>query len=246
MKLVVVFLATFLVASPAFAQDTGWIGISITEQPDRGVLVRSVEANSPAERAGLRASDVIVQFNKQDVVGVLQLQRLVNETPVGRSVDVTVRRDNRDQTLKVTSEKSPSPFSAFHVQQPDFTVFRDHLNDNFNQNVRIFSRNNNEVAPFLAITSASVSQAGIRAESMTAQLRDFFGVKAGEGVLISSVDANSAGSKAGLMAGDVVTAIDGRIITSPQDFNRELRSRQAAFTLKVVRNKQDREIRVEQ
>src|SRR5688572_30112262 len=127
MKLVVVFLAAVVMASPAFAQDTGWIGISITEQPDRGVLVRSVETNSPAEKAGLKANDVIVQFNKQDVVGVLQLQRLVNETPVGRSVDVTVRRENRDQILKVTSEKSPGPFSRIHVEQPGFAVFRDHF-----------------------------------------------------------------------------------------------------------------------
>jgi serine protease Do len=76
-------------------------------------------------------------------------------------------------------------------------------------------------------------------------LREFFGVKSGEGVLVASVDANSAAARAGLLAGDVITAIDGRIISSPQDLTREMRSSAAAFSLKVVRNTQEREIRVE-
>ena len=80
MKPIVAAMAILVMAIPTLAQESGWIGISIAEQPDRGVLVRSVEANSPAEKAGLKANDVIVQFNKQEVVGVLQLTRLVNET----------------------------------------------------------------------------------------------------------------------------------------------------------------------
>ena len=109
MKLVVVFLATFLVASPAFAQDTGWIGISITEQPDRGVLVRSVEANSPAERAGLRASDVIVQFNKQDVVGVLQMQETQHQYA---RVDLGARIGGGQQRLVLGGEEKPPVASS--------------------------------------------------------------------------------------------------------------------------------------
>ncbi len=106
-KTILAFVMAFLAAVPAIAQDTGWIGTTIADQPDRGVLVRSVEANSPAERAGLKANDIILQYNKEEVVGARQLSRLVGETPVGRSVDVTVRRDNRDQTFKVTAEKAP-------------------------------------------------------------------------------------------------------------------------------------------
>src|SRR5262245_61336203 len=103
MKPIAAAMVLLAMAIPAFAQESGWIGVSVAEQSDRGVLVRSVEANSPAEKAGLKANDVIVQFNRQEVVGVMQLTRLVNETPVGRSVDVVVRRDNREQTFRVTS-----------------------------------------------------------------------------------------------------------------------------------------------
>jgi len=59
------------------------------------------------------------------------------------------------------------------------------------------------------------------------------------------VDANSAAARAGVTAGDVITSVDGKTISSPQDFTREVRSKNAAFSLKVVRDKQEREIRVE-
>ena len=227
-------LALFVVlaaGSSAFAQENGWIGVSIADQPDRGVLVRTVEPNSPAERAGLKANDIVLQYNKQEVVGVQQMTRLVNETPVGRSVDVTVRRDNSEQTLKVTTERAPFGFGPIRFQQPNLTAIRDRIGKT--------------VTPFEVLTTVSVSQAGVRADSLTPQLREFFGVKAGEGVLVASVDANSAAAKAGLQAGDVVTTVDGRSISSPSEFNREVRSRTAAYTLKVVRNKQEREIKIE-
>jgi serine protease Do len=236
-KLVFILLVTLLAAIPAFAQESGWIGASIADQTDRGVLVRSVEANSPAEKAGLRSNDVILQYNKQDVVGVLQLTRLVSETPVGRTVDVTVRRDNREQTLKVTTEKAPlGPFSRgeIRLRTPDLSGLKDHIALNLPQ-----------LDHLEILTTATVASAGVRADSLTAQLRQFFGVKEGEGVLVSSVDADSAAAKAGLKAGDVVTAVDGSVVSTPSDFNREVRSRTTTFTLKIVRDKQPREIRVE-
>jgi len=236
MKPTLALMAALALAVPAFAQQSGWIGVSITEQPDRGVLVRSVEANSPAEKAGIKANDVITQFNRQEVTGVLQMQRMVNETPVGRAVDVVVRRDKIEQTLKVTSEKSPFPglqihAPDFHFPNVDSAAIRD----------RIIT----SVRPLELTQSVTVSNPGVRVDSLTAQLRDFFGVKAGEGVLVASVDGNSDAAKAGLMAGDVITAVGGSLISTPQDFNREVRSKTSAFTLKVIRNKQEREIRVE-
>lgn len=234
MKTLLALMLGIVVAAPALAQDTGWIGTTIADQTDRGVLVRSVETNSPADRAGLKANDVILQYNKEEVVGVRQLTRLVGETPVGRTVDVTVRRDNREQTFKVTAEKAPFSIGGLHIQTPDVAVFRDQLRD---------ATRHVEVAPF--VTTVTMSQGGIRADSLTPQLREFFGVKSGEGVLVSSVEENSAAGRAGLKAGDVITAFDGRTISAPNDLNREMRSRNTGFTLKVVRNKMERDIRVE-
>src|SRR2546425_5414656 len=86
------FMILFVVATPSFGQDAGWIGVRVADQPDRGVLIRAVEPNSAAAKAGLKSEDVIVTFDKQDVIGVVQFARLVRETPVGRAVEVPDRR----------------------------------------------------------------------------------------------------------------------------------------------------------
>ena len=95
-----ILLLSLIVTVPGFAQERGWIGVSVTDQTDRGVLVRTVEKDSPAEKAGLKANDIILEYNKQEVVGVRQLTRLVSETPVGRSVDLTVRRNNAESRYR--------------------------------------------------------------------------------------------------------------------------------------------------
>src|SRR5438093_11124913 len=49
-----------------------------------GAMVESVNPNSPASAAGLRAKDVIVEFDGERVRSARHLMRLVTETPVGR------------------------------------------------------------------------------------------------------------------------------------------------------------------
>jgi serine protease Do len=218
-------------AIPVQAQDSGWIGIRVEDQRDRGVIVRNVETNSPASKAGLKEGDVILQFNKEDVVGVRQFTRLVREMPVGRTVELKVRRDNRDQTLHVITEKAPFP----GIDNFDFNDLNLRL-----PNVRIRPRDIPQVQ-----VNTTFSMAGIRVERLSDQLRDFFGVYSNLGVLVTSVDAGSAAEKAGLKAGDVITSIDGKMIRSTSDFSREMRARGAKATLKIVRDKQEREISLE-
>src|SRR4029077_15012312 len=129
-----IFLATMMLvaAIPVLAQELGWIGVSIEDQKDGGAIVRRVEPNSPADKAGLRENDVILEFNRQEVVGVQQLTRLVRETPVGRTIDVKVRRDNREETLRVTTERGSEfafafPKGRFEINGPDFRVFTDRI-----------------------------------------------------------------------------------------------------------------------
>jgi serine protease Do len=229
--------AIILAAIPAFAQQAGWLGISIEDQKDTGPVVRSVEPNGPAAKAGVKEGDVITQYNKENVVGVQQLTRLIRETPVGRGVEMKVRRDGRDQTLQVTTEAArfPQELDNFQFNLPnlgDLHVLVDRANQ---------ARIN---LPRVEVSTAFV-QAGIRVEQLTDQLRDFFGVFTNNGVLVSSVEAGSAAEKGGLKAGDVITAIDGRNLRTPADFSREMRSSGGKAMLKIVREKQEREIRLE-
>ena len=100
MKFFTAFLLICVSVAPAMAQQPGWIGITIEDGKDQGATIQSVQANSPAEKAGLKTGDLVLEYNKTPVLGSVQLTRLVRETPPGRTVEVKVRRDNRDQTSR--------------------------------------------------------------------------------------------------------------------------------------------------
>src|SRR2546421_12425709 len=83
---------------------------------------------------------------------------------------------------------------------------------------------------------------GVSTQSLSKQLADYFGVKDG-GVLITSVSDNSPASKAGLRAGDVITAIDGEKVTSPGDITRGLGKKETGdVSLTIVRDRNTRTV----
>jgi serine protease Do len=221
------FMSVLLLAIPAFAQDAGWLGISIEDQKDRGVIIRTIEPNSPAGKVGLKAGDIILQFNNEDVIGARQLRRLVRETPVGRTVELKMRHENQDQTIQVTTEKVPNDSSGLGFLPPDLRGFPD----------RIF--------PEIRLGQLTNRQAGVRVEQMTDQLRDFFGVSRNFGVLVASVDKTSAAEKAGLKAGDVIIAVNGKNVRTPAGFSRAMQSAGPKIALKIFRDKQEREVQIE-
>jgi S1-C subfamily serine protease len=73
---------------------------------ESGILVVSVEPNSPAQRAGLREGDVIVELDGQSVAGIDALHRLLIETRVGIRVPLVVIRGAEKLTLDVIPEES--------------------------------------------------------------------------------------------------------------------------------------------
>jgi serine protease Do len=95
-----------------------WVGIytdRVTpEAADRaglkkplGALVNSVVPRGPAERAGLRAGDVIVSFDNRDVLSATELPWLASLVGVGRSVPVKVWRDGKPQSFTLLTERMP-------------------------------------------------------------------------------------------------------------------------------------------
>jgi len=73
---------------------------------ETGALVLSVEDNSPAKRAGLRESDIIVALDGKEVAGVDDLHRLLTEVRVGVSCALTVLRWTEKLELKVVPEEA--------------------------------------------------------------------------------------------------------------------------------------------
>jgi S1-C subfamily serine protease len=78
-----------------------------------GVLVMSVEAGSPAERAGFRKDDIVVAFGGELVEGIDDLHRRLTEERIGTPVAVTALRAGRKRELTVVpSESNPTPSRA--------------------------------------------------------------------------------------------------------------------------------------
>lgn len=78
----------------------------------RGLLVNNVRENSPADKAGIKAGDVIVEVEGKAIKGQADLIRAVNEKKEG-DVSLTIIRDRNRQTVRVTPEASKDGLMNF-------------------------------------------------------------------------------------------------------------------------------------
>ncbi len=96
----------------------GWLGIVIQDLSDElaagfgvpprsGILVADVMKDGPAEAAGVRPGDIIVQFGGQATREVPDLQRRVAATPPGQPVPLTVLRDKKQTRLTIKIGEMP-------------------------------------------------------------------------------------------------------------------------------------------
>jgi serine protease Do len=72
-----------------------------------GALVGDVNSGSPADKAGLKSGDVIMQLNGQPIEDASQLKLRVAETPPGSKVQLTVNRNGESKTFDVTLGNLP-------------------------------------------------------------------------------------------------------------------------------------------
>ena len=96
--------------------------------------------------------------------------------------------------------------------------------------------------PFLA---AGRGRLGVRVQDLSEELAGYFGVKAG--VLVAGVEAETPAAKAGVKAGDVITAVNGQAVTEPGELRREVAKVEDGKTadLAVTRDKKPLTLKVE-
>ena len=85
------------------------------------------------------------------------------------------------------------------------------------------------------LLSPGRARLGVGVQDLTPDLAAYFGVSAG--VLVSSVDADRPAAKAGVKAGDVITAIDGKAVKSPGELVEQLAGKQGEVTISLTRDK---------
>jgi len=186
---------------------------------DYGVEVTRVEENSPAEKAGVKSGDVVLEYNGQRVEGMEQFGRMVRETPPGREVKLTISRNGATQTLVAVLGSRKYRFPGNFP--PGFEVPEFHMPD----------------IPQIFTTLRS-PMLGVEAESLGSQLAVYFGVK--EGVLVRSVLDSTPAQKAGIKAGDVITKVDGMAVTTPSELSGAVRTANNAKKTYAIELTRDR------
>lgn len=238
------------------------IGVTIADlEPadaaQRGARVSEVRDEGPAARAGVQAGDVITEFDGERVRSARQLSRLVSETPAGRTVDVTLTREGTPMTLKVTPERRDDRFGSrgpegqvsphLYGKQPPLYQWpeprsRFRLPSRPEERQEWFERFHPEMWDQEVFGPAGRGRLGIVAQALSPQLAEYFGTK--EGVLVSSVRDDSPAARAGLRAGDVITAIDGEKVDSPADLVRAAARAEGSLTIAYVRDRKTGEAKV--
>ena len=227
----------------SLSDDTGsWLGVETREVTaenvkefklpgERGVVIGQVLDDSPAAKAGLKDNDVVTEINGQRVEGAAQFRRMIREIPAGRSVQLTVWRNGRAQTISTTLGKMQEG-RKLRISKAAPQVF----------NFRV-----PEIAPMPEIRSfewdggdllGSRPRLGIDAEDIGGQLGSYFGAPDGEGILVREVNPGSAAEKAGVKAGDVITSLNGDKIHGLAELRSKLAGNDGKpIKLGVLRNK---------
>jgi serine protease Do len=213
-----------------------YLGVNLCEIPsDRarelklkeayGVEITRVEDGSPAEKAGLKSADVVLEYNGQRVEGMEQFGRLVRETPAGREVKLLISRNGATQSITATLQTRKLKTMA--TVMPNFDMPEVHIPDM----PQVFTTWRN---PML----------GVEAESLGPQLAAYFGVK--DGVLVRSVAKDTAAEKAGIKAGDIITKVSGSAVTTPNELLSAVHASMAkkSFPIELMRDRHETSVTV--
>ena len=109
--------------------ERGWLGVQIQPVTSdiaeslgladaKGALVSAPQADSPGAKAGIKSGDVITAVNGTEVPGPRELSRTIAGIDPGTTIDVTLWRANKSETVKVTLGELPGEDRQATLDQP--------------------------------------------------------------------------------------------------------------------------------
>ncbi len=192
----------------------GWIGVRTQKMTDElaaglgldrahGALIAEVTTGGPADAAGLKAQDVILSFNGQDVKDSRALPRLVAETDIGAQVPVNIWRDKAAQTITVTLGRLEDYEKSSEGQAAPAPPVAPE-------------------APPVEAGSVRIDTLGITVAELNDALRERFTIAADvTGVVITAIAPGSAGATAEadgrIRVGDVIVQVAQQEVSAAQD-----------------------------
>jgi serine protease Do len=163
-----------------------------------GVLIRSVHKGGPADKAGLKADDIIIAMNGKPVKNGDDLVGRVSETPVGSTVAVTVDRDSKHMDFNLTVLDRAEVFK----DDPRFAALREEPETD---------------SPVTKSDEPRQYKFGVKLHALTDGERSTMGLDIKGGLLVQSVDADSFAEDVGLTEKDVILAINRQPVANVED-----------------------------
>ncbi len=200
----------------------GWLGVRIQAvTPDLaeslglekayGALVASTIPNSPAEKAGILAGDIVLQFNKNEVTEMRKLPRLVADSKVNKEVEVIVWRDEKELALKVTIAEMKEEEMA----KAENTGKKDLEEEGY------------------------IEDLGIKVSTITEDIRLRQNIPDEVyGLLITGIDQNTDAERKGIRPGDIIQEVDRIPVRKIDDFKKiisQVKSKRKGVLLLVNR-----------
>lgn len=157
-----------------------------------GMIIELVEPGSPAEKAGLKAGDVITGVNGRPVRKGNDLVNPIAETPIGSKVRISYVRDRKEHETTLTVEDRSK-------------VFPDRAGRNGDPQ--------GESAP---------AEFGLRVEDLTSERARRAGLEGQRGVLVTQVEPASFADEIGFVRGDFIAEVNREPVSSVSEYRRVL------------------------
>ncbi len=190
------------------------IAASLGLPKDMGEIVRSVQPNEPAARAGIQQGDVIVRVAGQQVNPDQTVSYLIANTQVGTRVPVDVIRDGRRQTITVVVGQRPTEEALAKT---------------------IGGGANDGTSDSGTPTGPATKALGLSLQALSSQLAQALSLPPGtHGVVITAVDPSSDASDKGLRRGDVIISINRALVATPAQVSAAVAAARAANRTSVL------------
>src|SRR5437763_964084 len=183
-----------------------WLGIRIEtlgEDPsirdlfkgiEKGVVVRTIEADAPAYKSDLRPFDVITHVDTKAVATDSQLQHEILKKKIGQKVELTIWRKGQTLKVPVTTGELPNEISRAS-----------------NEQTRPPQNREEEAGKF-----------GLQVQELTKEMAQRFKLGVQKGVIVTDVTDNSLAAQQGIEREDVITEVDSKPVTDLKSFREAL------------------------
>lgn len=186
----------------------GFLGVSIKDLDSeiantygdaQGALVVGMQANSPAQKAGLAVWDLITAVNGKPIKSAAELRNIIGSTQPNQSVTLTILRNSMQggksnpETKQVKLVLTEQPQSNTASNQPS------------------------------KATPSGGAFDGLSIDNLTGQLRQVYRVPNDiNGALVSNVEQNSKAQELGFQKGDIISQVENMSIKNAADFQKAL------------------------